>query len=437
MASLFKRPVYGPAPAGAAIETDSQGRKFAVWRSGNGRTVRKRLTKAGKIIVGRSRCWYIAFSPRPNLRRTIRAVADKAASQQLARKLETDALLRRRGILTAADEAQAAAEATPIEKHLEAWRKAMLDEGRTAKHAKLSFTRARRLLADGGIDKISKLTAERVTGALGGLRDGGLSLQTVNHYRSAVRAFSRWLRRTGRARTALESLPTFNAAADCRHRRRALSDAEIARLLDAADRGPKVGGMSGRQRGLLYRLALGTGFRAGEIRSLAPESFDLDGDPATVTVAAAYSKRRRRDVQPIRRDLAELLRPWLADKTPGEPVFALPDKPARMLRADLDAAGIPYRDDGGRVCDFHALRHTFVTRLARSGASVKVVQTLARHSTPVLTLGLYSHLEISDGAAALAALPDPQISAAPEIARRMQNVAQPDRDRPHRKADTA
>jgi len=38
-------------------------------------------------------------------------------------------------------------------------------------------------------------------------------------------------------------------------------------------------------------------------------------------VAAAYSKRRRDDVQPIRPDLAEAIRPWMANKTPRLPVF--------------------------------------------------------------------------------------------------------------------
>ena len=68
-------------------------------------------------------------------------------------------------------------------------------------------------------------------------------------------------------------------------------------------------------------MAAGTGFRANELRSLTPESFDLDADPPTVTVQAAYSKRRRDDVQPIRPDLADALRPWLASKAPGQPVF--------------------------------------------------------------------------------------------------------------------
>jgi hypothetical protein len=32
-----------------------------------------------------------------------------------------------------------------------------------------------------------------------------------------------------------------------------------------------------------------------------------------------------------------------------------------MRQADLAAAGIPYKDEAGRYCDFHALRHTPAT----------------------------------------------------------------------------
>ena len=31
-----------------------------------------------------------------------------------------------------------------------------------------------------------------------------------------------------------------------------------------------------------------------------------------------------------------------------------------MIRIDLTAADIDYEDAGGRVADFHALRHTFI-----------------------------------------------------------------------------
>ena len=42
---------------------------------------------------------------------------------------------------------------------------------------------------------------------------------------------------------------------------------------------------------MLYAVAMGTGFRAAELASLAPRSFDLDADPHTASVDAAYSKR--------------------------------------------------------------------------------------------------------------------------------------------------
>ena len=162
--------------------------------------------------------------------------------------------------------------------------------------------------------------------------------------------------------------------------------------------------MDPTERTTLYRLAAGTGFRKSELGSLTPECFDLDADPPTVRVTAAYSKRRREDVQPIRRDLADVLRPFLTGREPGRPVFNLPDKTAPMIKADLNAARIPYAR-GGHVADFHSLRHTFITRLVRSGANVKVVPDLARHSTPTLTLGRYSHVEVMDRRKALDALP--------------------------------
>ena len=90
---------------------------------------------------------------------------------------------------------------------------------------------------------------------------------------------------------------------------------------------------------MVYRLALCTGFRAKELRSATPTSFDLENDPPTVTVAAAYSKRRRQDVQPIPEHLAEILRPWLDEKPTGVRMFGtLPGHTARMLRADLKLA---------------------------------------------------------------------------------------------------
>ncbi|MDA1166324.1 MAG: tyrosine-type recombinase/integrase [Planctomycetota bacterium] len=49
-----------------------------------------------------------------------------------------------------------------------------------------------------------------------------------------------------------------------------------------------------------------------------------------------------------------------------------------MLKRNLEAAGIPYQDKAGRFLDFHSLRHTFGTNLARAGVAPKVAQELMR-----------------------------------------------------------
>ena len=167
-------------------------------------------------------------------------------------------------------------------------------------------------------------------------------------------------------------------------------------------------GMTGPERGLLYQLAVESGLRAGELRSLTRSSFDLDGDPPTVTVAAAYSKRRREDVLPIRPDLANDLGAFMVTLASATQVFKMPkkDKVIDMLKADLELAGIPYRDDAGKVSDFHALRHSFISNLAAGGVHPKTAQALARHSTITLTMDRYSHSYHGEQSAALEVLPD-------------------------------
>ena len=351
--------------------------------------------------------WYIAWYDHERRRREqCTLTTDRAtAGRMLARKVDETAQ-RVRGLIDPKAEALAEHGRRPIGEHLADWRADLAAKDRTGKTVKLVTARVQRMVDALHAQRIGDVAASAVQAAIGAMIRDGLALQTAHHYLRAVKQFSRWLHRDGRTPAdALAHLQGYNASTDRRHERRALNPDELARVIDAAECGPVVLGMSGPDRAMLYRVAAGTGFRAGELASLTPDSFDVDANPPTVTVRAAYSKRRRDDVQPIRPDLAELLRPWLAGKPVGCPVFDLPDKTAKMLRSDLDAAGVPYADAAGRVVDFHALRHTFITAVVNSGASVKVAQELARHSTPTLTIGRYAHARLHDLTRALDALP--------------------------------
>ena len=125
-----------------------------------------------------------------------------------------------------------------------------------------------------------------------------------------------------------------------------------------------------------------------------------------MTVEAAYSKHRRRDVQPLPADLVPVLRAWLEERTSTGRLW--PGKwyrrAAEMLQVDLTRAGVAYMDERGRYLDFHALRHTYITSLHRGGVYGKLLQTLARHSTSRLT-ERYTHVELSDIAGAIEGLP--------------------------------
>ncbi|MBI1827810.1 MAG: tyrosine-type recombinase/integrase [Planctomycetes bacterium] len=56
--------------------------------------------------------------------------------------------------------------------------------------------------------------------------------------------------------------------------------------------------------------------------------------------------------------------------------------------------------------DFHSLRHSFISNLARSGVHPKIAQDLVGHSDINLTLSRYSHTLVGELADAVDLLPD-------------------------------
>ena len=237
----------------------------------------------------------------------------------------------------------------------------------------------------------------------------GIGLSTSNGYLTAIKCFSRWLFEKERIdRDRLISLSRLNAKTDPRHERRALPEGKLRSILIAAgDSAADFQGLTGPDRLLLYATAMVTGFRAAELASLYPASFELNTDAPTVTVKAAYSKNRRQSVQPLPPDVASALREYLGKRPAGLPVWpgSWHKDAAEMLRVDLAAAGISYRDGEGRVADFHSLRHSYITLLERSGVSPKLAQELARHSDIRLTMNVYTHARLHDLAGAVEGLP--------------------------------
>lgn len=256
------------------------------------------------------------------------------------------------------------------------------------------------------------ITPERIEAHVTGLRQSGASARTVNSALTDIGTFCRWMRKHGR----IASDPTarvnvrMNEKADRRVIRRALTIDEIRRLIGATEAGDVHHGLTGRERGLVYQLALETGLRHNEIKTLTRADFLLSASPASVRIQAQNEKAGRGDVLPIRPELAQALAGYFNETLSLPNALAFPtmwkQRGAEMLREDLDAAGVDWRPDAsGASVDFHSLRHTFATMLANSGIHPRVAQDLLRHSDINLTMKTYSHTLIDDRAKATSSLP--------------------------------
>jgi len=396
---LVKRRRTRPIPPGAEI-IERDGRKHARWVTARGKTRTMPLNRRGDRVVQESRCWYVRLRDRETGRwREWKAYADKKASA--AKEIEIVRRIERgeAGLIDREDEHRK----TPLNDHLLDFGMYLEGKGNTTDHVEKTVARCRRIFRQIGAGIIPDVTSSRVEAALAELRRDGMSPSTSNHYLRALRNFMQWMVRNRRVRQdPLAGMRLLKiTTADKRRRRRNLSDEEMAALVAAAKRSlDPFMGLSGPDRAMLYVVAANTGLRASELASLTPESFDLEGSRASVRCYAAYTKNGEEAVLPLRSDVAAAIRKWLADKPARQRLWggewASQRHGAEMIRIDLTAADVEYEDDDGRVADFHALRHTFISNLARAGVHPRNAQALARHSTIDLTMNVYTHVAVGD-----------------------------------------
>jgi len=376
-------------------------------------SVYKRPADKGK----KNKPWLIEYVDHEGKRAYAKGFTDKGLTEQLAAKLENEVMLRKRGMIDPAQERLLAVKQSPIADALAAFERS-LDET-TPKHRKLTMTRVRRLIEASGTRTIGELEAERVEDALKALRRAeDLGNRTYNHYLQAVDEFGKWLVSSKRLPTnPVAGIDRLNAETDVRHQRRALTPDEVARLVRAArESGREVQGYSGELRARVYLTSFFTGLRRLELASLTPRSFRLDDAQPTLVVEAACSKHRRKDTLPMHPELVAMVREWIADLEPDQPLFPglARKKTYTMVQKDLERAGIPYETHEG-LADFHAAgRHSHITGLMASGASIMEAKELARHAD-IRQTAKYTHIGMKDRAKALGNLVAPNTSESVEL----------------------
>jgi integrase len=173
-------------------------------------------------------------------------------------------------------------------------------------------------------------------------------------------------------------------------------------MLAAAERG--------LYRTLLTTLAF-TGMRSGEAFALRWGDCELDGASPKIFVRRSLSwarlkgepmrpkfyppktKKGLRDVR-IALELAAILKRWKIQSPPSEYglVFTTTDgQPIHRSVALRRGLWPALRRAGLRTVNMHSLRHSFASALIAKGAPVTEVQSILGHSSPAVTLNVYSH----------------------------------------------
>lgn len=344
---------------------------------------------------------------------TVKGFTDKGLTEQLAGKLESEARLRTMGLVDPLQDRLKVQKQILIADHV-----SKFEESRgksTSKYIQLMLTRIRRIIAGCEFNTLAEIDGEAVQSYLRRLQKAeDLGHRTYNHYLQAFDTFCNWCVSTKRLiANPVLGLERLNTAVDVRHARRALSAEELTKLVASARQSHKrIQGFSGEQRARIYLISYMTGLRKKEIASLTPRSFDLQGSPPTVTVEAACSKHRRKDVLPLHPELVAVLREWVARIPPSQKLFPNLEhkKTWLMVRKDLERVGIAYETEDG-FADFHAAgRHTHITELLRNGVTLPEAKEFARHSDVNMTMR-YTHIGLKDQAKAVGNLPSHSLHA--------------------------
>lgn len=416
---LFRREYAKPIPPNATTTTSKDGEIIVRWRGRTGfpESGRPHPTKAGFVLV-ECRRWTGVYTDEHGKRKYVALFTSRPASEKELIRLRDTAERIRCGDISPGQVARGDKDLGQI---IDEWGKAILAKDATKLHSRTSVYRVKRIAGAIKAALPIDFTGDRVQSALKSFRDAspGISAQTSNHYLTCCKSFLTWCVR----QRYLESMPITGAEpVECESRRtftrRALTAEELAKLITSTlvhvvHQSP----LSGPDRAAMYLVAAYTGFRVGEIAKLSRESFDLDADPPRITLPGSATKNKREAVQPIPESVADHLRGWLATKANDGPLWPgyrwRTGKVADLVRCDLKAAGIEAETPAGRI-DFHALRTTFATMLARSGVPIQHAQKLMRHSSPDLTVKHYTRLGLVDLGEQVAKLPQLAPKLAPD-----------------------
>jgi integrase/recombinase XerD len=282
---------------------------------------------------------------------------------------------------------------TPLQRALRTYLDHLVVERGLADNTLKSYRRDLRrylgYLAGLGVDDVSGVTEEAVSGFLMSLREGDSEHQPLTAGSAArtvvaVRGFHKFAVREGL--TQQDPAAAVRPPASAKRLPKALPLSDIEAILDAA--GSPGTSLALRDRALLEVL-YGTGARISEAVGLDLD--DLDREDGTVLLRGKGGKERIVPVGSYAQEAVEAYvvraRPELAGVGRGTPALFLNARGGRLSRQSAWAVLAKAAERAGVTAEVspHTLRHSFATHLLDGGADVRVVQELLGHASVTTT----------------------------------------------------
>jgi hypothetical protein len=132
----------------------------------------------------------------------------------------------------------------------------------------------------------------------------------------------------------------------------------------------------------------------------------LDVIIPSLSLDGRFTKNGKKAEIPLHPLIVSELRKLIpANAKPSDPLLTGKMLPSMWkMKKDLKRAGVEYENDRGRV-DFHSLRHTLATNLARWNVAPRVAMQILRHSDIRLTMNHYTDASQLPVAEAIGKLP--------------------------------
>ena len=401
MGTVFRKTRTKPLPVETELFTRA-GQQFAKWKpaKGKSRTAKVTTSEDGSLRIQTEAATFTAKfrDGLGYIREVSTGCRDEDAARSVLSKLERRAELVRSEIISPAEDATADHQASPFVQHYEAYLLHQRASGVSGRHLRDLERIGNRLQRECELGSLRDIRQETVERWLMGRQSEGMAARTRNIHLQTLRGFCKWCVQTERLTSnPLARIAKANEKADKRRQRRAMTEAELLKLLQVATlrplaehgretvsvdaRNSEATGKRrkrsnwtykaltldslpaaverarerlaknpdfiadlerlGRERALIYKTLVLTGLRKGELASLKASQCDFDGPMPFVTLGAGSEKNRKGSTIPLRQDLANDLREWLSDVS-NAPTLRLRDhnvdaNSARPLFAVPDA----------------------------------------------------------------------------------------------------